>query len=144
MKKKNEKGSAKKELAEFRVAIEEFPNPDIVEYHISDSLTTKEWDFESEEDLKEGGALSINFDNEEVPEELQYLAGAFLAVDGVVEVGFSKYKIRLTKAPVFTWGEMKKDILSVLKVMAKERKIKMYKMEKIAPVPISRLRSILE
>ena len=110
---------------ELRIKIEEVPNADLLFFHISDPLTEIYWSFESEEDLQYGGIDSHNFNNVEVPEELQYLAGMFLStVNGLLEVAFSKYKISFQKSPVFDWEEMEEEILVIIKkFIAKKREI---------------------
>lgn len=113
------------EVAELKIKIEEVPNEDILIYHISDILSEMKWSFESKEDLRYGGLRSINFKNVEVPEELQYLAGAFLTnVNGLMRVDFSKYEISFEKSPVFDWKDMEKEILPIInKMVAKKRKM---------------------
>jgi hypothetical protein len=113
------------EVAELKIKIEEVPNEDILIYHISDVLSEMKWSFKSKEDLQYGGLYSINFEKVEVPEELQYLAGAFLVtVDGLTKVDFSKYEIRFEKSPVFDWKDMEKEILPIInKMVAKKRKM---------------------
>ncbi len=97
-------------------------NEDLLIFHISDTLTDMDLSFESKEDLKFGGLLSLNFENIEVPEELQYLAGALLKVNGMLKVDFNKYKICFEKSPVFDWKEMEKEIIPIIEEMlAKNR-----------------------
>ena len=112
-------------ITELKIKIEEVPNENVLIYHISDQLTEMIWSFESKEDLQYGGLDSINFENIEVPEELQYLAGTFLAtVNGLLKVDFSKYQISFEKAPVFDWKDMEKEILPIInKMVTKKRKM---------------------
>ncbi len=112
------------ELAKLMITIEEFPNKDIIAYHISDPITKMCLHFEKEEDLKYGGLMSLNHEKEVVPQDTQYLAGAILQVEGIIEISFRKYNIRFTKSPVFDWEEIEKDIQRILKeLVAKERTI---------------------
>lgn len=123
----SEKQKSKKlnQKVELRIKIEEVPNDDILIYHISDELTTKRWSFNSMDDLQFGGLHSVNLTNEEVPEELQHLIGAFLSVvKGLVEIDFTKHKIRFTKSPVFNWNDLEEDIFQVIQeMMGKGRKV---------------------
>ena len=63
-----------------------------------------------------------NLEEEEVPEELQYIAGAFLMIDGIVRVDFERYEIRLHKSPVFDWPEIEKEVLALLKSLVAKKK----------------------
>lgn len=107
------------------IKIEEFPNPDILTYHISDKMTDIVLNFESEKDLQYGGFGSLNFENEEVSEELQFLVGVLLRdVQGLQEIRFSKYEIGFKKSPVFDWEDMEKEILPIINSMiAKKREV---------------------
>ena len=115
---------AKNKASRLQIKIEEFPNENIICYHINESLTDMCWSFETQKDLKFGGLHSINFEKVEVPEELQYLAGAFLMIDGIIKVDFNRYQIRMEKSPVFDWPEIEKEALALLKsLVAKKREI---------------------
>lgn len=111
-------------LADLKIKIEEFPNKDIISYYISDPLTDMKLSFTEEKDLQYGGLGSLNLNNVEVPEELQYLAGAFLTISGLMCVNFSKHEIRFEKSPVFDWSEMENDIMYYIKALiAKKRSV---------------------
>lgn len=104
------------ERTEVRIKIEEVPNNDILIYHLTDKLTDMKWSFESPEDLQRGGIYSINFEEIEVPKEIQNLAGILLvSVNGLKRVDISKYEIRFEKSPAFEWREIESEILLVLK-----------------------------
>ncbi|MBN2885004.1 hypothetical protein JXE04_03705 [Patescibacteria group bacterium] len=113
------------EKAELKIKIEEVPNEDILIYHISDILSEMKLSFETKDDLKYGGLYSFNFEKIEVPEELQYLAGALLTnVDGLLNVDFDRYKISFEKASVFDWKDMEQKIIPIInKMVAKKRKM---------------------
>lgn len=105
------------------IKIEEFPNPDILTYHISDKMTDIVLNFESEKDLQYGGFGSLNFENEEVSEELQFLVGVLLRdVQGLQEIRFSKYEIGFKKSPVFDWEDMEKEIPPIINSMIAKKK----------------------
>lgn len=121
--KKSTSEQKSEKVAQLKIKIEEFPNEDMLTYHISDPLTDIEWSFESTKDLQYGGIHSLNFENVEVPQNLQYLAGILLTtVAGLKKVEFSKYEIQFEKSSVFDWQEMEEDILPILrKEIAKGR-----------------------
>jgi hypothetical protein len=50
-------------------------------------------------------------------EDIGYVTEALFAIDGIVEVGYDKYKVRITKADLFDWPEIEEQVLHVIKSM---------------------------
>jgi len=100
----------------MKYKIEEFPNPDIQEFNL-DRKVCKETlhSLKSSEDIA-GADIFKRLSDGEI-EDIGYVTDALFAIDGIIEVGFDKYKVRITKADLFEWPEIEEQVLHVIKNM---------------------------
>lgn len=100
----------------MKYKIEEFPNPDIQQFNL-DRKVCKETlhSLSSSEDIERADIFK-RLSKGEI-EDIGYVADALFAIDGIIEVGFDKYKVRITKADLFEWPEIEEQVLHVIKSM---------------------------
>jgi hypothetical protein len=100
----------------MKYKIEEFPNINIEEFNINEKVCSETLhSLKSSEDIARADIFKRLSEGE--IEDMTYLTEALFAIDGIVEVGYDKYKVRITKAEMFDWPEIEDQVLHVIKSM---------------------------
>ena len=92
----------------MKYRIEEAPNRDVLEFHITKKL--------SESGNYFGGADMIDDDdlNEATPEGKE-LARKLFEIDGIDELHFGRYDFMVCKANLFSWDKITPEVIRVIK-----------------------------
>jgi hypothetical protein len=109
----------------MKYSIEEFPNHDIQEFHVTSKVcsVTLHSLHDSDASFIKSADIFEKLSDGEI-EDMSYLVAALFAIDGIVEVGLDKYDVRITKATLFDWPEIEEQVLHVIKSMiAKDKEL---------------------
>jgi hypothetical protein len=88
----------------MKYRIEEFPNPELIEIHLTKKVTNKRYN-------RLFNKLS------ELSSELKDLVQTLLEVPGVIDVSLDQYSIRVEKAKCFDWKQMEPALIETIDVM---------------------------
>ncbi|GEM_PF-2488569 len=98
----------------MKYKIEEVPNHDIQEFHVTEKVCSETLHSLRSSENIESHDIFKRLSKGEI-EDIGYLTDALFAIDGIIEVGYHKYKLRITKADLFDWSEIEEQVLHVIK-----------------------------